>query len=48
MKPRTALIVLILSVCAGQTMAYYDEVAQVERSCSNAVYAADNEGVCNE
>ena len=47
MKTRTAVIILIVAVCTGQSLAYYDEVEQVTRSCSNIVYEIDNQGVCN-
>ena len=48
MKTRTAVIILIMAVCTGQSLAYYDEVEQGKVSCSSVTYAVDNQGVCNE
>ena len=46
MKPSTAAVLLIALVCAGQTLAYYDEVDMSATKCEVATYQADNEGEC--
>ena len=42
------MLVILVLVALAQTLAYSDEVEQVKSSCSNVVYAVDNQGVCND